>query len=126
VGKINDFTIKPVKQYSYLLSGFSWHTLLRPSFGIATLSTTAAGCNHFDTICTRPPDGKAVNTGPFISRKSEPSSSDPELGSNINGCSSEDEMGRSGMRMNVSWDPIDEQRLLAYKKEGKSWPWIFR
>ncbi|KAH6700566.1 hypothetical protein BKA61DRAFT_582534 [Leptodontidium sp. MPI-SDFR-AT-0119] len=34
--------------------------------------------------------------------------------------------GRSGTRMNVPWDPIDEQRLLAYKKEGKSWKWIFR
>ncbi|KAG4440623.1 hypothetical protein IFR05_003882, partial [Cadophora sp. M221] len=29
VGKINDFTIKPVEQHSYLLSGFSWHTSSR-------------------------------------------------------------------------------------------------
>jgi hypothetical protein len=28
--------------------------------------------------------------------------------------------------MNIPWDPVDEQRLLAYKKEGKSWKWIFR
>ncbi|KAG9227972.1 hypothetical protein BJ875DRAFT_490478 [Amylocarpus encephaloides] len=58
------------------------------------------------------------------------SHSDPELGSDGDGdgdgCSSEDELGRSGTRMNVPWDPIDEQRLLAYKKEGKSWKWIFR
>jgi hypothetical protein len=56
------------------------------------------------------------------------SDSDLELGSDCDsdGCSSEDELGRSGSRINVPWDPIDEQRLLAYKKEGKSWKWIFR
>jgi hypothetical protein len=71
-------------------------------------------------------------------RGSEPSSSDddesglsdsdPELGSDCDsdGFSSEDELGRSGSRMNIQWDPIDEQRLQAYKKEGKSWKWIFR
>ena len=60
--------------------------------------------------------------------KSGLSDSDPELGSDCDsdGCSSEDELSRSGSRMNVPWDPIDEQRLLAYKKEGKSWKWIFR
>jgi hypothetical protein len=42
------------------------------------------------------------------------------------GCASEDKLGRSGTRMNIPWDPVDEQRLLAYKKEGKSWKWIFR
>jgi hypothetical protein len=54
------------------------------------------------------------------------SDSDPELGSDGGGCSSEDELCPSGTRINVPWDPIDEQRLLAYKKEGKSWKWIFR
>lgn len=28
-------------------------------------------------------------------------------------------------RRNIPWDPIDEQRLVAWKKEGKSWEWIF-
>ena len=81
---------------------------------------------------------KVVDAKAFTSRRSEPSSSvddesglndsDPELGidGEGNGCSSEDKLGRPGMRMNVPWDPIDEQRLLAYKKEGKSWKWIFR
>jgi hypothetical protein len=27
--------------------------------------------------------------------------------------------------MNIPWEPVDEQRLLAYKKEDKSWGWIF-
>jgi hypothetical protein len=128
VGKIDDFTIKPIEQHSYLLSGFSRHT--------SSSITAEVGRDHVDATRTRPQDGKAVDTGAFTSRRSEPSSSDddesglsdsdPELGSDGDGCSSEDELGRSGTRMNVPWDPIDEQRLLAYKKEGKSWKWIFR
>merc|ERR1711964_835804 len=130
VGKIDDFTIKSMKPDSYLLSGFSWHTL--SSF------TAEAGRDNVDTSRIWPRDGKAVDAGAFISRERESSSgdddesglshSDIEFGSDGDGdgCSSEDELGRSGTRMNVPWDPIDEQRLLAYKKEGKSWKWIFR
>jgi len=129
VGKIDDFTIKPMEQHSYLLSGFSRYT--------SSSITAEAGRDHVDATRTRSQDGKAVDAGAFISRGSEPlssdvdesglSDSDPELGSDgdSDGCSSEEELGRSGTRMNVPWDPIDEQRLLAYKKEGKSWKWIF-
>jgi hypothetical protein len=49
------------------------------------------------------------------------SDSDPALSSDDGGCSSEDELGRSSTRKNTPWDAIDEQRLLAYKKEDKSW-----
>jgi hypothetical protein len=28
--------------------------------------------------------------------------------------------------MNVPWSDLDEQRLLAYKKEGQPWSWIFK
>lgn len=49
VGKIDDFTIKPIEQHSYLLSGFSRHVSSRPSFGGTTLSTTAeADRDHVD------------------------------------------------------------------------------
>jgi hypothetical protein len=58
--------------------------------------------------------------------KSGLSDSDSESGSDGDGCSSEDELGRSGTRKHSRWDPIDDQRLLAYKKEAKSWKWIFR
>ena len=138
VGKIDDFTIKPIKQHSYLLSGFSRHVSSRPSFGGAALSITAGvGSDHVDATRTRPKEGRAVDAGALALRGSEPSSSnddgglsdsDPELGSDgdRDGCSSEDELGCSGTKMNVPWDPIDEQRLLAYKKERKSWKWIFR
>lgn len=130
VGKIDDFTIKPIEQHLYLLSGFSQYT---------SLSITAeAGRDHLDVTRTRPQDGRAVDTRAFTSRGSEPSSSDddesglgdsdPELGSDGDGdgYSSEDELAGPGTRMNVPWDPIRELRLLTYKKEGKSWKWIFR
>jgi hypothetical protein len=118
VGKIDDFTIKPIEQHSYLLSGLNRHT--------SSLIPAEAGHDHVDVTRARPQDGKAVNARD--NDESGLSDSDPELGSDGDGdgCSSEDELVRLGMRMNVPWDPIDEQRLLAYKKEGKTWKWIFR
>merc|ERR1711964_757249 len=115
VGKINDFTIKSMKQDSYLLSGFSRH-------GSSSI-TAEAGRDYVDATRTRPQDGKAVDTGAFTSRGSELSSGDDDESGK---CSSEDELFCPGTRINVPWDPIDEQRLLAYKKERKSWKWIFR
>ena len=79
-------------------------------------------------------EGESGRARTFITRGSKPSSnddngsltdSDPDLNRDNNGCSSENELSRSTTRMNVPWDPIDEQRLLAYKKEDKSWDWIF-
>jgi len=95
-----------------------------------------AGRDYIDMTHTRLHDGRAVDTRAFISQGSEPSrsddeksrlsDSDPDVSSDGDGCSSEDELGCSGTRMNIPWDPVDEQRLLAYKKEGKPWKWIFR
>jgi hypothetical protein len=28
--------------------------------------------------------------------------------------------------LNVPWEALDEQRLLAWRKEGKPWDWIFK
>jgi hypothetical protein len=36
------------------------------------------------------------------------------------------EQGRSSTNKQNRWSDLDEQRLLAYKKEDKSWEWIFR
>jgi hypothetical protein len=137
VGKINDFTIKPIEQYSYLLSGFSWHASSRLSSSGTALSTTAeAGCDHVDPTRTGPQYGRAVNARALASRRCEPSSSnddgglsdsDPDVSSDDDGCSSEAEkQGGSSVRMNIPWDPVDEQRLVAWKKEGKPWDWIFK
>jgi hypothetical protein len=136
VGKIDDFTIKPVTQHSYLLTGLSWHASSRPSFDGAALPTTAEpGRGHVNARRTRPQDGRAVDAGVLASRRSEPSSSnddgglsdcDSESSSDDDECSSEDEQGRSSTSKHSRWDDIDEQRLLAYKKEDKSWDWIFK
>jgi len=125
-GKIHDFTIKPIEQHSYLLSGFSRHT--------SSSITAEAGRDRVNATRTRPQDGKAVDAGPFTSRGSEPSSgdddgglsnSDSESSSDDDGCSSAGEQGRSSTRKNVPWEDLDEQRLLAYMKEEKPWKWIF-
>jgi hypothetical protein len=61
---------------------------------------------------------------PSSDNGSDLSDSNPDLSSDDDGCSSEGEFGRSGSNMNIPWDALDEQRLLAWK-EGKSWQWIF-
>jgi hypothetical protein len=84
---------------------------------------------------TRLQHGRAVDGGAIASRGSESSSSgddgglndsDPDSSSNDDGCSSEDEQRRLSTRKHSPWSTLDEQRLLAYKKEGESWRWIFR
>jgi hypothetical protein len=55
------------------------------------------------------------------------SDSDPDVSSDDDGCSSEAEkQGGLSARMNIPWDPVDEQRLVAWKKEGKPWDWVFK
>jgi hypothetical protein len=54
IGKIDDFIIKPVEQYQFLLTSFSRHISSRPSFGGTTLSTAAeAGRTHKHATQTR-------------------------------------------------------------------------
>lgn len=76
----------------------------------------------------------AVDAGPLASR-SEPSSSnddgglrdgDSESSSHDDECSREGEQGRSSASKHSRWSDLDEQHLLAYKKEDKSREWIFR
>jgi len=71
---------------------------------------------------------KAVGAKALLSEESEVSSSDnesdlsnsnPDFSSNDNTCSSKKKHGFS-IRIYILWDFIAEQRLLAYKKEGKS------
>jgi hypothetical protein len=136
IGKIDDFTIKPLQQHSFLLTGFSRHTSSRLSSSGTTVSTAVeAGPIHRDATPIRPQNSKAVDTGALASQGGKPASSDddgglsdsdPDPSSDDDGCSSEDEQGPSSTRKNTQWDAIDEQRLLAYKKEDKSWSWIFQ
>jgi hypothetical protein len=130
VGKINDFIIKPLEQNSFLVTGFSRHTPFRLSSGGTSVSIAAEACrSHKNATRTRPKHVRATYAQALAPQRSEPSSSDddgglsdsdPDLSSDDDGCSSEDEQGLS-TGVNDRWDPVDEQRLLAWRKEGKSW-----
>jgi hypothetical protein len=135
VGKISGFTTKPMEQYSFLLTGFSRHTSSQSSPGGGTVPTAEAGCIHRGTTRTRHQEGRAIDAGALASRRSKPSISDDDGGlsdsesessSDDDGCSRGDEQGRSSTSKHSRWDGIDEQRLLAYKKEDKSWDRIFK
>jgi hypothetical protein len=107
-------------------------TSSQSSFGRAT--TAEAGSNHIDATRTRPQNSTAVDARALAPRRSKLSisdddrglsDSDPECSSDNDGYSSEDELGRSSTSKQRRWSDLDEQRLLEYKKEGKSWEWIF-
>jgi len=133
--KIDDFTIKPIEHYSFLLTGFSRYALSQPSFSEATLSTAAeAGHNHINATHTRTQNGRAIDARALVSRRSEQlssdddgslSDSDPESSSGDDGCLSKAEQEHSSTSECSQWSDLDEQCLLIYKKEGKSWEWIF-
>ena len=134
MGRINDFTIKLIEQYSFLLTSFSRHTSSPLSSGTILSPTVEANCVFDNAPSTTLQHSKAVGAGALLSEESEPSSSndesglsdsDPDLSSDDDACSSKKKQG-SSIRINIPWDPVDEQRLLAYKKEGKSWKWIFQ
>ena len=118
------------------MTGFSRQTLPKVSSVATTLSTMAAvSPTERDTTCSRPKLGEAACTKASGLHRNEPSlreedgclsDSGSDLSSDDEGCSSYGERLPSSMRMNISWDPIDEQRLLAFKKEDKPWSWIFR
>jgi len=135
VGKIDDFTIKPLREHLFLLTGFSQHTSSRLSSSGTTMSTAAVAGIYRDATHIRSQQSKAVDSEALTSQGNKQSSSnnddglsdsDPDPSSNDDGCSSEDEHGRSRTSKRSQWSDLDEQRLLAYKKEGKSWDWIFR
>jgi hypothetical protein len=138
VGEIDDFAIKPLQQHSFLLTGFSRHTSSQlSSSGTTVLTVAEANRVHNDATPSQLRYGRAVDAaGAVAPRGSEPSSSDHDCGlsdsdpdsssDDDDGCSSKDEQGCSSTRKNIPWDPIDEQRLVAWKKEGKPWGWIFK
>ncbi|PMD12283.1 hypothetical protein NA56DRAFT_500197 [Hyaloscypha hepaticicola] len=134
VGKIDDFTIKPIEQHSFLLAGFSQYTSSRLPSGTILSPTVEANCVFDNTPSTTLQYSKAVDAGALLLEESEPSSSDDESGlsnsdpdlSSDDDAYSREKMQGSSTRINIPWEPLDEQRLAAYKKEDKSWKWIFK
>jgi hypothetical protein len=55
VGKIDDFTIKPAKQHSFLFTGFGQHTLSQRSFsGTTVVTAIEVRYNHVDVMRSLP------------------------------------------------------------------------
>jgi hypothetical protein len=50
----------------------------------------------------------------------------PELSSDEDRDLSKARQRYSSRRNHLAWSELDKQRLLAYKKEGKDWTWIFK
>ena len=133
-GKIDDFTIKPIEQHSFLLTGFSRYTSSYPSSSGTTVAIAAeAGRKYVEATRTQRQHSTAVDTEALSLQESKPSisdddglsDSDPESSSDDDGCWGGNAQGCSSTRMNIPWEAVDEQRLLAYKKEKKPWDWIF-
>ena len=123
IGKIVDFSIKPLEQHSFLLTGFSCYIASRLSSSGMTVSTAAETSPiRRDATHILLQHGKAVDAKALASHGDEPSSSDDDSdlspSSDNDGYSSEDELGRLRTSKHSRWSDLDEQCLLAYKKEG--------
>ena len=113
VGKIDDLRIKLTEQQSFLATGFSQLASSRLLSNRTTMSDTVkASPAHEDALDSDDEDGL--------------SESDPDLSGDDAASLSEEKQDHPSPRKNSSWSALDKQRLLAYKKEGKSWMWIFR
>ncbi|TVY20230.1 hypothetical protein LARI1_G001640 [Lachnellula arida] len=137
IGEIDVHTIKWLPQDMVQLIGLSRLASSRLSPNVKTKGTPSkTGHMHGGAASVRHWHGKVADAGATTSLGSEPSSSDddsdsssgdpdPDPSSDEDGCSSEADQGRSSTSKQSRWSGLDEQRLLAYKKEGKSWEWIF-
>ncbi|KFZ18279.1 hypothetical protein V501_01302 [Pseudogymnoascus sp. VKM F-4519 (FW-2642)] len=100
-GNIEDLTIKPLKQHSFLVTGFSRLTSSRPSqSGKTVRSTTNACLVPLGARRTRLDKGGSASA--FPSQRRETSRS---VGSDDDACSSEDELGRLDTRKYSQWSP---------------------
>jgi hypothetical protein len=134
VGKLDDFTIKPLQQESLLLTGVCQHPLSRLSAsGTPTLPLDAkahtSSMNVARIRLRHGRAGRAIAEGrgsAGISDNNSLSDSDADASSDDDGFRSEDEQHHSSVRKNIPWDEIEEQRLRVYKEEGKAWKWIFK
>lgn len=76
-----------------------------------------AGALTSNKSYTRNRASSGTNAGPMTSNNEDYRSEEGDSGG--------DEEGDAIHRSNQRWDPLDEERLLAWKKEGKSWKWVF-
>ncbi|OBT60059.1 hypothetical protein VE03_10422 [Pseudogymnoascus sp. 23342-1-I1] len=141
-GNIEDLTIKPLKQHSFLVTGFS---RLTPSCQSQSGKSIINACSiPLGARWSQLDEGSGASAFPYQRRETSTyivdsgygdSSSKGELGRSdtrkYSQCddgdaySSEDNVGRLDNVKYSEWSSLEKHRLLAYKKEGKSWKWIF-
>ncbi|KAH8587346.1 hypothetical protein B0O99DRAFT_694618 [Bisporella sp. PMI_857] len=126
VGDIEDFTVKPTDQNTFLLTGVSRYTPSQLLSNELVLSATASpSLSHNGVVPARRHHGIDANLSlphenSGINDKSFESSSDDDGNSNDN-----TQENTCKVKHN-RWSMLDEQRLAAYKKEDKPWEWIFK
>jgi hypothetical protein len=116
VGKLDDFTIKPLQQESLLLTGVCHHPIsqLSPGRTLTLPRHASARTPSNDAARTRLWYGRAgLAVSPRlstagISDDDSLSDGDPETSSDDDGRRSEDERHRPCARKNTRWDEIDE------------------
>jgi hypothetical protein len=139
VKRISDFAVKLLTQHSFLLTGVSLRTPSRLSHNKVTIGTAAEAIpkdatgiylqhgNAINAKATALCKGKlSYSRDDDVLTDSDLDLSDGNSDSDDDKSSIEDEHQRSSARKHSVWLPLDEQRLLAYKKEGKPESWIFR
>lgn len=131
--RTNDIIIKPQKQHSLLLTGFSRYPLSqlpykRKLVEIATNSSHTRGTIPMVEI----QQCKGTDFGIMASEKVGLLGSDennacdindgtPKLSSDKDRDLSKARQSYSSRRNHRAWSELNKQRLLAYKKEGKDW-----
>jgi len=130
-GKIDDITIKPLGPDSWLVTGFlhSLHDMsqfstshIRPSgiySGGARGSTRSLHSKAASVVAVGSQEGPRSN-------EEDDDSSDCNLGyGDGDNRYTGNKHKRPSARLHAKWSKLEEQRLLAYKKEDKPWEWIF-
>lgn len=113
-GHIDSVTIIPLTLNSWLLTGFLRTLHGKSGLAVSRTAMKANGtCNDSESD-TRTLRSKAAKIGAIHSMEDERSSEDDDD-------SSDNDVDLSYSR----WSLLDDDRLLAYKREGRPWNWIF-
>lgn len=118
-GKIDGITAKQLAPGSWLLTGF-----LYSDCDASRLSAGGSGiCDNVQSDTCRPPLNGNTAEAEAVGSEDDEGSSDGGDGSSNCDLGEDDEC--TSTRKRVPCSELEEQRLLAYKKENKPWDWIF-
>lgn len=135
VEKIDDFMIKSIKQHLFIMTDFSQHASFWLLFSETTVSTAVkASSIHRNAACIQLQHDKAIDVKALALQESKLfsnndncglSNSNSDFSDNNDRCSSKKKQRHLHISKHSQWSDLDKQHLLTYKKESKSWEWIF-